>query len=331
MIKRVFLAPLLILLLLSVGGCSKGEKSLVLKGEVETTIFSHYSEVSGKITSMPVELGQQVKAGDLIAEIDSSNELYTIEQLKASLAKKQATLADLLNMTDPEEIKQAQNNVALAENALSSAQLTYKNDTRNYETAMTLYESGALAKAALDDAKYKMDLAKAATSAARTELDSANQKLLLLNKGADKGKIDFARADIAQTESGLRQARDNLAKYKLYAVSSGTIISKNYLLGDVVAPGYNLVDIAADTEKYLVAYLPEEYLPEVSYGQELVVRNGAEEYPGTVSFIDLQAQYTPKDLQTTANKNKNSVKIKVRLTDGSPLKAGEKAELLIEK
>ncbi|OPX86498.1 MAG: Multidrug resistance protein MdtA precursor [Pelotomaculum sp. PtaB.Bin104] len=329
LMKKILLALLLIILPLFIGGCSKTEKSLVLKGEVETTIFSQHSEVSGKITSLPVELGQQVKAGDLIAEIDNSNELYAIEQLEAGLAKKQATLADLLAATDPEEIKQGQNNIALAENALASARLTYENDSKDFETTRTLYEAGALAKAAFDDAKYKLDLAQAAVFSAETQLDNAKQKLFLINKGADAGKIEFARADIAQTESQLRQAQDNLAKYKLYAVTSGTVISKNYLLGDLVAPGYNLVDIAAGTEKYLVAYLPEDSLSKVSYGQELVVRSGAQQYQGVVSFIDLQAQYTPKDMQTSANKNKNSIKIKVRLIGDNPLKPGEKVELLI--
>jgi HlyD family secretion protein len=61
----------------------------------------------------------------------------------------------------------------------------------------------------------------------------------------------------------------------------------------------------------------------------VVIRNGEKEFEGTISFIDVKAQYTPKDMQTSANKNKTSMKIKVNLTPDTPLKVGEKVELLI--
>jgi len=69
----------------------------------------------------------------------------------------------------------------------------------------------------------------------------------------------------------------------------------------------------------------------IDYGQKVVIKRGEEEYRGTVSFIDMKAQYTPKDMQTAANKNKDSVKIKIRLPEDIPLKVGEKAELYIDK
>ncbi|AHF06113.1 HlyD family secretion protein [Desulfitobacterium metallireducens] len=331
--KHVLKISGLLVLILSLAGCSPFQQSssIVLKGEVETQIIAHYSEVSGKIVKLPIELGKLVKAGDVIAEIDDSNEQYALEQLKAGLAKKQAALADLKSATDPAEIKQGENNVTLAQKAIDRAQLASDRAQKDYDTAQTLLSKEAIAQASLDDAKYKADLAQLDLATAQTQLDNASQKLVLLNKGADQEKIASAQADIDLTQSQIRQEEERLTKFKIKALGDGTIISSNFGLGAIVSPGSNLADIAVKTEKYLVAYLPEEYLPKVDYGQELVVRNGKEEYKGTVSFIDLEAQYTPKDMQTSANKNKDSVKIKVRLAEDSPLKVGESAELLIDK
>ena len=103
-----------------------------------------------------------------------------------------------------------------------------------------------------------------------------------------------ARADIEQTQSQIRQAEANLAKYKVTAISDGIIVSKHFLEGDIVSAGSNLAEIASQQDKYLVTYVPEDYINNISYGQELAIYSGKTEYKGTVSFIDLKAQYTPQ-------------------------------------
>lgn len=331
--KRVLKISSLLFLILALAGCSSFQQSsnLVLKGVVETQILSNYSEVSGKIIKLPIELGQQVKAGDVLAEIDDRNEQYALEQLKAGLAKKQAALADLQSTTDPADIKQGENNVTLAQKAIERAQLASDRAKKDYETTQALFAEGAIAQSSLDDAKYKADLDELDLATAQTQLDNANQRLILLNKGVDQEKIASAQADIDLTESQIRQEEDKLTKYKLTALGDGTMISLSFGLGALVSPGSNIADIAVETEKYLVAYLPEEYLSKIDHGQELVIRNGKEESKGTVSFIDSEAQYTPKDMQTSANKDKDSVKIKVKLPKDSSLKVGENAELLVDK
>ena len=97
---------------------------LVLKGIVETSIYPHYSEVAGKIIELPIDIGQEVIAGDVLAVLDNQNELYTLEQLEDTLSKKQALLAELTAGAEPEELKQRENNVSLAEIAANNAQLT---------------------------------------------------------------------------------------------------------------------------------------------------------------------------------------------------------------
>ncbi|MDD3894590.1 MAG: HlyD family efflux transporter periplasmic adaptor subunit [Syntrophomonadaceae bacterium] len=329
--KAISRPLVLMLLTVFISGCTSSQSQMVLDGVVETQIYSHFSEVAGKITLMPVELGQEIKARDLIAEIDNRDALYSLEQLETMLIKKQAALSELQKGFDPEEIKQAQNNVTLAQQALESSQILRERAQKSYERTRNLFEAGGTSQSARDEAKYQLDLAAIEVTVKQTQLDNARQRLSLLEKGIDKEKITAAQADIEQTESQIQQIKDNLGKYKIAAVSSGTVISKNYLTGNMVAPGYNLVDIASDTGKYLVAYLPEDDLQLVDYGQQVVIKRGEEEYRGTVSFIDMKAQYTPKDMQTAANKNKDSVKIKIRLPEDIPLKVGEKADLYIKK
>lgn len=320
----------LIGIMLTTVGCSSSS-GLVLEGIVETSVYAHYSEVSGKISQLPVELGQKVNSGEVLAVLDDSNEKYALEQLEQTLARKQAVLAELKTGTDPEALKQASNNVTLAEIASTNAQLTQERIKKDYENAQALLESGAMAQTELDKIKYQFDLADAAVTTASIQLDNTRQQLALIRKGTPQEKIDAAQADVALTEVQIRQTKNNLAKYTITALKDGTITSRNYLIGNTVSPGFDLVDIASELEKHLVAYVPEEDLPKISHGQKVVIRNGGKEYEGTISFIDVKAEYTPKDMQTMANKNKVSMKIKVSLGLGSPLKVGEKAEVVISE
>jgi len=326
------LCGLLLALLVMAGpsGCSWPQnKDLSLTGVVETSIYSNFSEVAGKITESPIELGQEVVKGDVIAVIDDSDQRYALEQLQTTLTKKKAALADLGNGSEAEQIKQGRNNVALAEQAVSAAAISGQRAQDAYDRAESLFEAGAMAQAAFDEARNQLDLAHIEQNTKQLQLDNARQQLALLLQGVSREKIDAAQADVDQTESQLRQAGEDLAKFKILAANDGIIISKNYRLGDIVAPGYNLAEVASNSEKVLVAYLPEDNIAAINYGQEITIRRGAEQFTGIVSFIDAKAQYTPKEMQTSANKNKDSVKIKVRLPADTPLKVGEKAELLV--
>lgn len=327
--KKQYIIIALMMAALLLGGCSNSE--LKLQGIVETDVYPQYCEVSGKILDFPAQLGQMVNQGAVLAVIDNSNEKFLLEQLQSGLNKKKAALSDLQSAIDPAEIKQAQNNVTLAEQAYEGARLSLALAQQKYLDIEALFKAGGVSETTRDEAKFQLDLATIAFSSSGLQIDNARQRLAILQKGPDREKIAAAQADIEQTESQLRQTESNLAKYKITAARAGIIISKNYLTGDMVATGANLADIASQQDKYLVAYVPVDDIDLVNYGQEFSIFRGKEEFKATVSFIDLEAKYTPKDMQTKANKNKDSIKIKLQLASDVPLKPGEIAELSISR
>ena len=67
------------------------EKNVVATGSIESiNTVDVGAQVSGKVTKLYVALGQQVKKGDLIAEIDSTTQINTLNTRKAALASYQA-------------------------------------------------------------------------------------------------------------------------------------------------------------------------------------------------------------------------------------------------
>lgn len=280
-------------------------------GVVEATIHSHVVEVSGKLLELPVELGQHVSKGDVIAMIDSSVQQYQLEQLQFSLDNARINYSDL----SVGNSGRTANSISIARYNYNSAVSANTKAVQDYQNAKELYAQGAITKDALNLAKVAADTAANAVESAKAQLDQAGNGT----------PAESAQLEIAKLESQEAEMKRILEKYTIKAMKDGIVMSKSYQEGDMVSPGYHLVDLAVDGENYLVFYLPIERLHSVEYDQTLQVINGAASYDATVKYIDVESEYTPKDMQTTANKNKTSVKVKLLLPSNCPLKPGQEA------
>jgi len=258
-----------VIILLIIGGCLffffiKKERGITLKGEVEGTTYSQIADISGKIIEMNIQLGSPVKAGELIARLDDTDQRYALEQLQINLKKKL---------------------------------LSFKSIRDDIKSIQLMLNVGGMAKNELDKAK--------------------------LNE-------NITEADIEELRSKIRQLQDTLNKYEIRANRTGVIISLNYYLGSIVNVGYNIADISADDEKYVVCYLPVKYGTQISYGQFFKIVSDKNEYQAEVRFIDVKSQYTPKDMQTSSMKNKVSVKVKLLLPSDTILIPGNKVEVVFK-
>lgn len=313
--KKRVIPPLILIVVIALIVFFYGRGGQNYLGVVEATILSNTSEVSGKILEMPVELGQHVSKGDLIAKIDDTDQQYAYDQLKLTLDKKKLALAELGTGSGD---TQAENSISIAQANYNSAAANSQKAALDYQNAQSLYNQGAVSKDALDLAKVKADSAANSLTAAKAQLDNAKN-------GASASS---AQLDVQQTESQLAEMEDTLGKFTIRAASDGVIMSKSYVLGDMVAPGYNLADIAADGQNYFVFYLPIDYVNSINYDQTCKVKaKNGQQYDAVVKYIDVESEYTPKDMQTAANKNKESVKIKLLLPKDCPLKPGEEANI----
>lgn len=316
--KKKLIPPLVLIAVIALIAFIYGMGGQKYIGVVEATILSHTAEVPGKILEMPVELGQHVSKGDIIAVIDSTDQEYAYEQLQLTLEKKKLAHAELEVGTGGNT--QAENSISIAQSNYNSAASSSQKASLDYKNALSLYGQGAISKDALDLAKVKSDAAANALSAAKAQLDNARSG----------SPLSSAQLDIRQTEIQLEEMKNALEKFTVRAVSDGVVMSKSYILGDMVSPGFNLADVASDSGKYFVFYLPIDYLHSIGYDQAFMVKDGGEEYEAVVKYIDVESEYTPKDMQTQANKNKESVKVKLLLPDDCPLKPGAEAKIELD-
>ncbi|OOF51725.1 efflux transporter periplasmic adaptor subunit [Rodentibacter genomosp. 1] len=131
------------------------EKSVVASGTISSiNEVDVGAQVSGKITKLAVTLGQEVKKGDLIAEIDSTTQINTLNTKKAALASYQAQLK-------------------AKETALTVAQSAYSRYSKLYGQKAASLDDVNNAKNTFDAAKSEVEALKESIKQAEIEVDTA--------------------------------------------------------------------------------------------------------------------------------------------------------------
>lgn len=289
-----------------------------------------------------------------LEELQAGARPQQLEQAGAQVRAAKAQWDLLISGNRTEQIEQGKNGVLIAGETVATTQLTYDYAANQFNDISELYKQGAVSKSDLDTSKLKLDTTANQLSSAKHQLENAKQALALLQdgstsqaiivakanyeaanaqlnlleSGATKQTIDATQADLDQSIAQLNMAQNTLDNCDIIALEDGIIISKNFQLGDVVNVGSNIADIAISSDLYVLCYIPVKYLDKIYYNQPLNVTTATGVQTGTVSYIALKSEYTPKDLQSTSESNHQDVKIKVSIKDSKGiLKSGMTAEV----
>ena len=131
------------------------EKTVVASGSVESVNEVDVgAQASGKITKLHVKLGQEIKKGEMIADIDSTTQINTLNTKKAALVSYQAQL----------KAKKTAYDVALS---------SYNRLSKLYTQKATSLDSVNTAKSTLDNAKAEMEAIEANIKQAEIEVNTA--------------------------------------------------------------------------------------------------------------------------------------------------------------
>lgn len=282
-------------------------------GEIEGVMYPNSTEVAGKIIECPIKLGSPIKKGDLIARIDDTNQKYVVEQLSLNMQK--AQLASESSKVGKGGA--ADNNYSLAVANYESALVIEEKAKQDYNKAEKLYKESAISQDTFDNTKLAYDTAIKKSEAAKAQV----------NNSTDKTAGNVADIDVSILESQLNQQKEVLSKYDILAACDGVVMSKNYKEGDIVAVGYNIADISFEEEKYAVIYFPEDKIEQIKYNQKVLVDLGKNSVEGTIKYIDVKAQYTPKELQSVANRNQESLRVKILLPKDYDVNIGQKIKV----
>ncbi len=296
---KIFIAGIGILAVSCRG--TKGNQ-LTLSGNIEVIQVEASFRVAGKVLERPVDEGQVVKAGQLLARLDAKDLEQVVAMRRADAATAKAALDSLVAGSRKEEIEASK---AALEQANADLRRLEPDEARIHD----LQQKGIISVR-----DYEGTLAS--LEAARGKVRQAGQQYILVQKGPRPEDINQARARFEQAQQALALAQTQLGYATLTAPISGVILSKNIEPLEYVAPGTSVVTMADLGLVWLRAYVEESDLGRVKVGQKAFVTTDTfpgKRYEGRVSFISSEAEFTPKIVQTRKERAKFVYRIKIEI------------------
>lgn len=267
-------------------------------GIFEATTVTVSAETPGKILSMEADEGDSITAGQNIAVVDTTLLALQLKQIYSQRLSAQTASPD----------------IAAQAAALRSQIAHQRNECERFAR---LLADGATTQKTYDDATAQLRTLEGQLEA------------LLSTLGKSKSSIsDNASALNYQAE----QIAEQIAKSLIDAPLSGTVLIKYAEPGEYVVPGKPLYKVADLDNIYLRSYFTCETLAGVKIGQKVTViadfgGNEQYEYPGTVTWISQESEFTPKSIQTNDSRANLVYAVKIAVKNDGRLKLGQYGEV----
>jgi HlyD family secretion protein len=252
----------------------------VSNGRIEAQTIDVATRSGGRVLSVPVEEGQMVEAGEVLATLD-------LEHLAAALEGAKANARSAIQQQE-----EAASRVREAESVLDLAE-------KEYARSSALVKDGAISKSRNDQVLNQKQTAQASVSAAKQRLQAA------------KEGVEAAQSEVKRQE-------DLLSDQNLKAPRAGRVLYKLAEPGEVLASGGKAVTLLDLTDVYMTVFYPMNVAGKLRLGDEArIVLDAMPDIviPATVSYVSPEAQFTPRQVETRSEREKMTFRVKVRVPE----------------
>ncbi len=275
-------------------GCSGNHQKSDAYGNFEVIEVTISSEANGKILSLDIDAGQQLETGSLIGYIDSTD----LSLRKAMLqSQREAVGSKIINIKAQVDVQVQQQRNILA----------------NKDRIEKLLQDGAATTKQLDDINANLDLLNKQIAATKTQENSVRKELTVYDRQID-------------------QIEESIRKCRIINPLGGTVLNKYAEAGELTGIGKTLYKIADLSEMDIRVYVSGDQIPDIHLGDKVEVlidkdKKNTRSLDGIISWIASSAEFTPKTIQTKAERVNLVYAIKVRVQNDGSLKIGMPGEV----
>ncbi|MDX1830046.1 MAG: HlyD family efflux transporter periplasmic adaptor subunit [Lutibacter sp.] len=276
-------------------GCSNNNGKADGYGNFESTETTISSESNGKLLYFNVEEGQRLKQGEIVGLVDTLQISLKKEQLLAS-----------------KQIIKSKSKGVLSQIGVLREQLATAKISQNRIENLVKSNAGT-----------------------QKQLDDINGKVAVLNQQIKSIEIQNVSvlSELKNINAQLNQLDDQIQKSIIKNPINGTVLVKYAEPSEITSFGKPLYKIANLNTMQLRVYIGETQLPNIKIGQKVTVKidtnNGMKNYPGTISWIASEAEFTPKIIQTKEERVNLVYAVKIDVKNDGSLKIGMPAEMWV--
>ena len=286
--KRLWAACLVASTILLIA-CNHEETNL--HGYIEARLTYLSAPVEGKLVSLPVNRGSQVKQGEKVFVLEPMPEQADVTIATMNIEEATANLQNLLKgAREPEldvirgEIKDVQANVGY-----------FKKEIQRHQK---LVKKGAIEVEQLDKTILSL-------SESIAQLKSAEAKLSVAKLPAREDVITEARKKIGAAKGEFEKARWLFEQKEGIAPNDSFVFDTYFKLGENVVANRPVLSLFALEDVKAIFYVPEAQLSQLRLGGKVTINcDQCNAMEGTVEFISPIAEYTPPVIYSQASRSK---------------------------
>jgi HlyD family secretion protein len=255
---------------------------LTVSGNIEAheSLLS-FTQVQAPIVFLPFDEGAKVAAGTILARVD--DRLYQ-QQVRIDSSNLQVQIA---------QVTQSENNLTAAQSNVASDR---------YDLAQKQSDAARAARLAQSNAVSVQERDRAETAARQSAALLSHDQAMVL---AAQAAVGLAEANVAALRERLLLDQITLGYTVLRAPFAGVIAVRQAELGELAGPGVAIFSLDDLDHVWLRAYVNGPDLGKMRFGQAVDVTTDTypgHVYHGRISFISPQAEFTPKTVQTFAER-----------------------------
>lgn len=260
---------------------STDRRDFIGSAVVDAQTFQIATTAQGTIAALLKDEGLQVKAGELVAVLDTIPFILKLNEISSALAELNSTITS-------------------KKTEISSQESDVKGVNREYKRISTLVQQGSAPSQQKDNLETQFESSKLRVDANRSVLSSLQAKTNTLNA---------QRAELA----------DQLSRCYVHSPAAGVILTKYKNLGEVALPGNPVFELGKYDTVRVDFYVTQPMLPSFTLGQSVRIRLDYEApdrkekqifRPAAISWISNDAEFSPKNIQTRESRNELVFKIR---------------------
>ncbi|MBN9047403.1 MAG: HlyD family efflux transporter periplasmic adaptor subunit [Rhizobiales bacterium] len=275
-------------------------------GRIEAVEIDVSTKSPGRIREILADEGDFVKAGDVLARMDTDQLESQRRQAEAQLRRAQIGIDTAKSLVTQREAEHVAAEATVAQRAaqLDAAQ-------RRLVRSRALAQSNTVSQQVFDDDRASEQGAQAALGAAKAQLAAAEAAI-----GSARAQVVDAEAAVDAAKAAIASIVADINDATLTSPKPGRVQYRVAEPGEVLSAGGRVLNLVDLSDVYMTFFLPTAQAGRVGLGADArIVLDAAPQYviPAKISFVADVAQFTPKTVETEEERQKLMFRVKAKI------------------
>jgi HlyD family secretion protein len=275
-------------------------------GRIEATEIDVASKLAGRILTISVDEGDFVKPEQVIATMDTQ-----VLQAQIKQAEAQVRQAENAVLTAQAVVEQRENEKNAAEAGVNQRIAELTAAQKRYSRTHQLIADNAVALQQLDDDLAVQQSKEAALASARAQVWSAKAAII-----AAKSQVIEAESTVEAVKANVERLEADIIDSQLKTDRQARVQYRVAQPGEVLAAGGKVLNLVDLNDVYMTFFLPTAQAGRVAIDSDVrLILDAAPQYviPAKVSYVASVAQFTPKTVETSSEREKLMFRIRARI------------------